>query len=145
MASHKILRQRAVTASLAVLAALAWTIGGPALPANADATACEGDGAGPPVLLAAGVVAIGEVDAYGFDGVGGMSIDVWPQKAPDTHRNFSWMLRDRATGAVFAEDDAVEVPFPQFHGPSPYEDLCLEVTTFQSFVTQYSIIVTADV
>jgi len=134
-------RRILVTAATALM-----LVGGMAsMPAHAAATACEGDGADPPVLLAAGVVAIGEVDAYGFDGVGGMSIDVWPQKAPDTHRNFSWALRDRATGTVFAEGDAVEVHVPHFLGTSPYDDLCLEVTTFQSFVTQYSIVVTADV
>lgn len=124
-------------------ASLALTIGIVTPRANAEATACEGEGADPPILLAAGVVAAGETDAYGFDGVLGRSIDVWPQKAPDMHGAFVWTLRDRATGAVFADGDAGELHLPRFFGASPYEDLCLEVTTFQSFVTQYSIAVVA--
>lgn len=125
----------------ALLASLALTAGAGGSAAMADATACEGEGADTPVLLAAGAVAAGEVDAYGFDDVGGTSIDLWPQKAPDTHREFVWTLRDRATGTVFATGDAVELHSPHFLGTSPYDDLCLEVTTFQSFVTQYSILV----
>ena len=134
-----------ITTKVTALAVtLVWMLGVAVVPASAGATACEGAGADPPVLVAAGVVAIGEVDAYGFDGVGGLSIDAWPQKAPDTHREFVWTLRDRATGTVFATGDAGELHFPRFLGPSPYDDLCLEVTTFQSFVTQYSVVVTAS-
>lgn len=107
------------------------------------ATACDEPGEALPAYLAAGVVEPGDLHAYPIDDVGGDLLTVWPQKAPDTHGPFHWALRDRATGDVLDQGDAVEIPSLRFSGVSPYDDLCLEVSTAQSLPTEYAILVTA--